>query len=205
MTAKFITLEGIEGVGKSTNTAFIVDILKQYNIPVYQTREPGGTKIAEQIRQVLLGSADEPIYANTELLLMFAARSQHINHVILPTLKKGTWVVCDRFTDASFAYQGGGRGMDNDKIKMLASWVQNTLTPDITFLLDAPVNIGSTRIKMRGTLDRFEQEKTAFFERVRDNYLSRAKESPRFKIIDASQPLDAVQQMIITHLKKILP
>lgn len=198
----FLTVEGIEGVGKSTAVKFIQEYLTKAQKKFIITREPGGTPIAEQVREVLLAPRDnEVMMPETELLLMFACRVQHIHHVILPALKAGQWVVSDRFTDASFAYQGGGRKLDVARIEMLENWLVKELRPDVTILLDAPPQIGLARAKHRGPQDRIEQEKVDFFERVRAGYLNRAQnDSQRFKIIDATQSLEAVQAAI----KKVL-
>ena len=161
---KFITLEGGEGVGKTTNLKFIKHYLEQHNISVVTTREPGGTTLAEKIRQLLLDNDSEAVSETAELLLIFAARAQHIKHVIEPALAEGTWVICDRFTDATYAYQGGGRNMRVSTIESLENWVQGALRPDLTILLDAPVEIGLERARLRSAFDRFESEKTNFFE-----------------------------------------
>ena len=193
----FITIEGGEGVGKSTNIAFIAEQLQLQGIDFILTREPGGTPLAEDIRQLLLIPRNESVAENTELLLMFAARAQHIAQVIKPALQSGKWVICDRFTDATFAYQGGGRGVDLGKISDLEQWVQGDLRPDYTLLLDAPIEVGMSRATKRGELDRFEQEQRAFFEAVRSTYLSLAEKfKQRFRIVDASQTLPAVQQSL---------
>lgn len=193
----FITVEGGEGVGKSTNIDFITRQLSKANIDYVLTREPGGTPMAEQIRNVLLEPREEKVAENTELLLMFAARAQHLATVIEPALAKGRWVICDRFTDATYAYQGGGRGVSLQKIADLEQLVQGDLRPDITLLLDAPIEIGMARARERGALDRFEQEQLQFFTAVRSTYLDMAANHPqRYRLIDASQPLDAVQQAI---------
>lgn len=194
---QFITLEGIEGVGKSTCIQFISDFLNTHDHPHIITREPGGTKFAEEIRGLLLAEHDEPIINESELLLMFAARAQNIQNCILPALLKGEWVVCDRFTDASFAYQGGGRGVDLEFIQSLKHWVQGELRPDLTFLLDAPVDIALERANKRGEPNRLEREKAEFYTRVRDAYLNSAKQEPdRFEVIDASTPVEQVQKQI---------
>jgi dTMP kinase len=190
----FLTVEGVEGVGKSTNIDFIADKLKAADIPFVLTREPGGTPLAEGVRELLLQRRQESVSENTELLLMFAARAQHIDQVIEPALNDGCWVVCDRFTDATYAYQGGGRGVPVNKIADLERWVQGDLRPDFTVLLDAPVELGLRRARQRAELDRFEQETLGFFESVRDAYLAMAKAEPgRYRLIDASQPLEGVQ------------
>ena len=198
---KFITLEGGEGVGKSTNLAFIADYLTQQRIAVLTTREPGGTPLAEQLRALLLDTKTEPLASATELLLMFAARAQHIKHVIEPALAAGQWVLCDRFTDSTYAYQSGGRHLPVESIASLENWVQGSLRPDLTLLLDAPVSVGLGRAKSRATLDRFEAEQLGFFERVRTAYLEQATAYPeRIKIISADQPLAQVQHAIINAI-----
>ena len=200
----FLTVEGAEGVGKSTNIAFIRSTLESKGIEVVVTREPGGTDMAEEIRAVLLKNRTEPVAENAELLLMFAARAQHIESLIKPALAAGKWVISDRFTDATYAYQGGGRGVDLDKISVLEQFVQNDFRPDKTILLDAPVEIGMARAHKRGELDRFENEKTAFFERVRRVYLDRmSKEPNRFELIDASKTLQEVQAQLKEVIEKI--
>ncbi|PPD30160.1 MAG: dTMP kinase [Methylomonas sp.] len=194
---RFITLEGGEGVGKSTNLQYIQQLLQQRQLEVVVTREPGGTELAEKIRQLLLEKHAETITENAELLLVFAARAQHIQRVILPALQQGRWVLCDRFTDATYAYQGGGRNMDENVIGWLENTVQGDLRPDLTLLLDAPLDVGMSRAQQRGKLDRFESEQRDFFERVRQAYLNRAgQDQQRYKIIDASLPLNQVQQQI---------
>lgn len=202
---KFITLEGGEGVGKSTNLHFIQDHLLQHHISVLVTREPGGTVLAEKIRKLLLDTNSEPISEQAELLLMFAARSQHIKQVIEPALTHGSWVLCDRFTDATYAYQGGGRKMSISAIEWLENLVQGSLRPDLTLLLDAPVEVGMARAKTRGQFDRFEAEKICFFEQVRRAYLVQAELHPeRIKLIKANQPLADVQRAIIDVLRPLL-
>lgn len=198
---RFITLEGGEGVGKSTNLAFIQQLLAERQIPFILTREPGGTAIAERIRAILLERQEESLSEHAELLLVFAARAQHIRQVILPALQQGRWVVCDRFTDATYAYQGGGRNMDSQTIAWLEHTVQGDLRPDLTLVLDAPIEIGMRRAKHRGELDRFETEQLGFFERVRQTYLQRAATDPgRYKVIDASLPLAQVQAQLRREL-----
>ncbi len=205
MAGKFITLEGGEGVGKTTNIEFIKEYLLQLNIPVVVTREPGGTPIAETLRKILLAKHEETISGQTELLLMFAARSQHLSEVIYPNLKKGNWVLCDRFTDATYAYQGGGRKVADDKIACLENLVQGGFRPDLTLLLDAPVEVGLIRAKARNELDRFEMEQIDFFKSVRETYLNRAKQYPeRIKIIQADQVLEQVQKQIAEQLEQIV-
>ena len=199
----FITLEGWEGAGKSTAMKYLQQQLCQLNVDVLTTREPGGTLIAEQIREILLKKQTEPLTAATELLLVFAGRSQHIANVIRPALAKGQWVVCDRFTDASFAYQGGGRGVSWPMIESLEQFVQQGLQPDVTILLDAPPHLGLKRISRRAELDRIEAEKIDFFKRVREAYLQRAKQDPkRFVIIDTSKPLATVKRRLLELAKK---
>lgn len=191
---RFITMEGIEGVGKSTNMAFVKKYLESKGIPLVVTREPGGTELAEKIRDLLLDHRNQSMVDDAELLLMFAARSQHLNELIIPTLESGKWVLCDRFTDATYAYQGGGRGISIERIAQLENWVQGELRPDATLLLDAPTEIGLARAAGREqAADRFEREKQDFFEKVRNCYLQMAKDNPqRYRIIDASQPLEQV-------------
>jgi len=201
----FITLEGGEGVGKSTNLAFIKQLLENAGKTVVVTREPGGTDFAEKIRQLLLENRDESVVESTELLLMFAARAQHIHHVIQPALSQGHWVLCDRFTDATYAYQGGGRGMDQSMIEWLEDKVQGDLRPDLTLLLDAPIAVGMGRVNKRGALDRFESEKQVFFEKVRATYLQRAQQSPqRIKLINAEQALLKVQAEINSEIEQLM-
>lgn len=202
---KFITLEGGEGVGKTTNLAFLKSYLQQHNIPVIVTREPGGTVLAEKIRHLLLTIDSEKISECAELLLVFAARAQHIKHVIEPALSQGHWVLCDRFTDATYAYQGGGRNMRISTIEWLENLVQGTLRPDLTLLLDAPVDIGIERAKKRGVFDRFEAEKVTFFEHVRRAYLLQAELYPeRITLIKANQPLTDVQRSIVKAIHPLL-
>jgi len=184
VTGVFITLEGGEGAGKSTQLAVLCEWLCARGVPLIQTREPGGTALGEQLRSLLLS---ERMDSDTELLLMFAARAEHLQQVIRPALAQGTWVVCDRFTDATYAYQGGGRGIADARIAVLETWVQGDLQPDLTLLLDVPVAQGLQRIQQRAALDRFEQEQQAFFEAVRGAYLARAASAPaRYRVIDAS-------------------
>jgi len=200
----FITVEGTEGVGKTTNLDFIQSCLERQGIDVVRTREPGGTPLAEDIRELLLSPREEPVAELTELLLMFAARAQHLQQVIRPALKAGRWVLCDRFTDATYAYQGGGRGMDTAQIAILEQLVQSELRPDLTLLLDLPVAIGLARARARSTPDRFEAEKVNFFEGVRTHYLQRAAEEPeRFAVINAEPALEQVQIQILTALQRL--
>jgi dTMP kinase len=195
--AKFITVEGVEGVGKSTNIAFMESYFREKNLPLLTTREPGGTPFAEEIRALLLANREEGVVEDAELLLMFAARAQHLREKIIPALDKGQWVLCDRFTDATYAYQGAGRHVDMAKIARLEELIQGELRPDLTLLLDIDVEQGMQRVGDRGELDRFEQEQLDFFERVRQCYLERAASVPtRYRVIDASQPLEDVQKDI---------
>ena len=198
---KFITVEGVEGAGKSTNLAFICDYLKQKDIDFCVTREPGGTDLAEQIRELLLVNRTEPMACMTELLLIFAARAQHLQEFIMPALERGQWVICDRFTDATYAYQGAGRHMGTDIVSSLEQLVQGDLRPDLTIILDVPLSVSKQRINKRGELDRFEQENDEFFERVRKAYHARAEQqASRYEIVDASVALDQVQ----AQLKQVL-
>lgn len=200
----FITIEGGEGVGKSTNIAFIQETLASKGIETIVTREPGGTPLAEEIREVLIKNREEKVVSETELLLMFAARAQHLHQKILPALEKGIWVISDRFTDATYAYQSGGRGVPSEKVALLENFVQGDVRPDLTLLLDAPIEVGMARAKNRGALDRFEEEQAAFFNNVRANYLARAEAEPeRFKIVDATQTLEEVQHDIASLLHKL--
>lgn len=202
---RFITVEGTEGVGKSTNIAFLCGLLKKQGIDVVLTREPGGTPLAEELRDLLLTPRDEMISQDTELLLMFAARAQHIDNVIRPALERGDWVISDRFTDATFAYQGGGRGVDISHIATLEDLVQQDLRPDLTFLLDLPVEVGLKRASERSAPDRFEREKLTFFENVRAAYLARAEDEPeRFAVIDAARDIPDVQEQIEQYLSQYL-
>lgn len=205
MTGRFITLEGSEGVGKSTNTNFVADLIKAAGHDVIVTREPGGTPLAERLREIALHHDDEPVPAMAELLIMFAARSLHLENLIKPAIAAGRWVVCDRFTDATYAYQGGGRGQDAERISALERWVQADTQPDLTILLDADPAIGMSRAAKRSAADRFERERVEFFQRVRLTYLARAdRYKSRFRVIDAGQPLERVQADIIKVLKKEL-
>ncbi|HFD12353.1 MAG TPA: dTMP kinase [Crenotrichaceae bacterium] len=196
MLGKMITLEGVEGAGKSTQLVMLVDYLRQHGVSVVSTREPGGTLLGEKIRGILLNDDGVCISDESELLLMFTARQQHLQEVIKPALAKGQWVVCDRFIDASYAYQSGGRGMDQHRVQRLEDWVLAGFKPDLTLLLDVPVSAGFSRIQNRGK-DRIEQENSAFFERVRRTYLQRAESDySRIKVIDSSQPVDVVANAI---------
>ncbi len=201
---KFITVEGIEGTGKSTNIEFITKRIEAQGFDVLRTREPGGTPMAEQIRLLLLDHGQEYLPSIAELLLFFAARSLHLRNSIIPALLDGKWVVCDRFTDASRAYQGSGRGQDLDRIERLAEWVQQGLEPDMTILLDAPAEVGMQRAAERGEGDRMDNEELAFYQRVRTGYLTLADMHPeRFAVVDASRPLPEVQGSIEAKLNTI--
>ncbi len=202
---RFISLEGGEGAGKTTNARFVVDYLRQQGVKLIQTREPGGTEVGEAIRAVLLDKKLAAMQADTELLLMFAARNEHLHQSILPALAQGIWVICDRFTDASYAYQGGGRQLSQARIAALETWVQGDIRPDTTLLFDLEVETGLARAHQRGETDRFEQEQRAFFERVRQVYLQRAQAFPQqYHIIDANPPLDQVQAQLKQVLNSLL-
>ena len=197
MRGKFITIEGTEGVGKTTNIQFIQNWMQAKKLPFVATREPGGTPLAEQIRDLLLSPRDELVCDTAELLLMFAGRAQHLHQVIEPSLEEGAWVLCDRFTDATYAYQGAGRNMRDDLIAELEMIVQGSLRPDLTLIFDIPVELGLKRASDRSEPDRFELEQTEFFELVRNGYLKIAEQNPdRCVVIDASQPLADVQRDI---------
>ncbi len=194
---KFITIEGIEGVGKSTNIDYLAGIIEANGYTVMKTREPGGTPIAERIRDILKEHGDEPLPDVAELLLMFAARSISVNNAIQPALSNGTWVISDRFTDSTRAYQGGGRGFPRQSIEWLAEFVHGDLQPDLTILLDAPVEIAMQRADRRGDPDRFEVERAEFFDQVRQTYLQLAEMEPeRFVVVDCSKDLESVQAAI---------
>jgi dTMP kinase len=205
MAGKFITLEGIEGVGKSTNLEFVAGYLSDRGQRVLTTREPGGTPVGERLRELLLDSERGSIPDTCELLMMFAARAAHIEKVIRPALEEGIWVVCDRFTDASYAYQGGGRGIDDEPIDLLKSLVQGGFAPNLTILLDATIEVSEARRVERGHRDRFESEEIEFFQRVRSKYLEIAKREPeRVVIIDASRNLEQVQGALSSVLEILL-
>ena len=192
---KFITFEGIDGAGKSTHIATVVDLLRARGLQVVSTREPGGTPLGEKLRELLL---HEAMHLETEALLMFAARREHLAQVIEPALARGDWVVCDRFSDATYAYQGGGRGLDKAKFADLERWVHGHLQPDLTFLFDLPPEVAGERIAQQGrVLDKFEQERADFHGRVRQAYLERAAESPRrIRVINAGQSLDSIKKQV---------
>lgn len=201
----FITVEGGEGAGKSTCLEFIKDFLQKNDIETVFTREPGGTDLGEDVRGILLNKDYLGMSADTELLLMFAARAEHISKKIRPSLEAGAWVVSDRFTDATYAYQGAGRGIDPERISVIENWVQGELRPDITLLLDLPVEVGMERASKRGELDRFEVEQLSFFYRVADIYRQRADGEPeRFRVIDASKTIHEVQEQIKSVLEEKL-
>ncbi|QIH07095.1 MULTISPECIES: dTMP kinase [unclassified Pseudomonas] len=205
MTGLFITLEGPEGAGKSTNREYLAERLRAAGIEVVLTREPGGTPLAERIRDVLLTPADEVMNSDTELLLVFAARAQHLATVIRPALARGAVVLCDRFTDSTYAYQGAGRGLSLERIEALEDFVQGELRPDLTLVFDLPVEVGLARASARGRLDRFELEGQAFFQKVREAFLERAAGAPqRYFLVDAAQPLAQVQQSLDALVPRLL-
>ncbi|WP_339510001.1 dTMP kinase [Pseudomonas sp. RL_15y_Pfl2_60] len=205
MSGLFITLEGPEGAGKSTNRDYLARKLEAQGLEVVLSREPGGTPLAERVRELLLTPNDEPMSADTELLLVFAARAQHIAQVIAPALARGCVVLCDRFTDATYAYQGGGRGLSEARISQLENFVQGDLRPDLTLVFDLPIEVGLSRAAARGRLDRFEQEGSNFFNAVRQTYLKRAQAAPeRYRIVDAAQTLEQVQVALDALLPTIL-
>ena len=194
---KFITLEGIEGVGKTSNLHYIKGLLESSGHSCVVTREPGGTNLGESLRALLLSHSEENMSADAELLMMFAARAEHLSKVIRPALDAGQTVLCDRFTEATYAYQGGGRQLDIDKISDLENWVQAELRPDLTIILDAPVEVGRARAGRRSEPDRIEKEHNDFFQRVRESYIELAKHYPqRICLVDASLELTAVQQQV---------
>lgn len=205
---KFITLEGMEGVGKSSHIGLVVEMLQSRGIDAVATREPGGTRLGERIRELLLNQDDLPaIHADAELLLIFAARAEHLQQLILPALSAGRWVVCDRFTDASYAYQGAGRGITHERIAALEHWTQGALRPHLTLLLDSKVETALARMRARGAgnRDRYERETIEFFVRVRDGYRKLAARQPhRFKVINADGSLDYVRRQIVTACKTFL-
>ncbi len=203
--ARFITVEGIEGAGKSTCLNLIRDCIRQHGWPLEVTREPGGTELGEDLRELLLGHRHEGMADSTELLLMFAARAEHLHAKIIPALSSGSWVLCDRFTDATYAYQGYGRGIELERIAVLEQWVQRGRRPDLTLLMDLPVETGLERAGRRSEPDRFERQTLAFFERVRNGYLSLARAEPeRFRVIDASQSLREVSEQVSAVINAFL-
>ena len=202
----FITVEGVEGAGKSTQLSFIDSYLRAAGISLVVTREPGGTPLAEEIRELLLRPRDAGMAPTTELLLMFAARAEHLEQKIMPAIRRGDWVLCDRFTDATYAYQGGGRNLNKSLITELEQLVQGDHRPDLTIYLDLPVATGLERARKRGQLDRFEQEDVGFFERVRKAYLERSRQLPGiYRVVDASQSIEDVKLQIRNILDAILP
>lgn len=202
---RFITVEGIEGAGKSTQMQAVGEFLRARGVPTVITREPGGTELGEALRELLLDTENRTMAADTELLLVFAARAEHLDKVIVPALESGTWVLSDRFTDATFAYQGGGRGIDAERIAVLEQWVQGGLRPDLTLLLDLPVTAGMQRIAGRNPPDRFEREDDTFFERIRASYLERAAAEPgRFRRIDAGAPPESVRAQVLEAVEALL-
>lgn len=201
---RFITVEGGEGVGKSTNIDFLCELIRRHSLKVLKTREPGGTPTAERIRELLLEHGDEPLPDTAELLLFFAARSLHVENVIRPALATGTWVVCDRFTDTTRAYQGAARGLDRERIETLARWVHHDLVPDLTLLLDASDAVGRERAERRGEADRLEAEARQFHSKVRAGYLELARSEPgRFALIDASRALVDVQADVAHAVQRL--
>lgn len=202
---RFITVEGLEGAGKSTCIKAIERLLRESGLRVRVTREPGGTPLGEAVREILLNPRFKGMNSSSETLLMFAARAEHLSEVIQPALTAGEWVVCDRFTDATYAYQGGGRQLGEDRIAVLENWTQGAFRPDVTILLDLPVEIGLSRAAKRGSPDRFEQERETFFERARAVYHSRAaREAGRFRVIDASRPVEEVIASIANSLRDVM-
>lgn len=198
----FITFEGIDGAGKSTHIQWLTDYLKSKNIDVISTREPGGTDLGEQIRNMLL---NQDMHVKTEALLMFASRNEHIQKIIKPNLKNNKWVISDRFTDASYAYQGGGRGLNQDEIKVLENWTHLGLQPDCTLLFDLPLEIAQQRINSERKLDRFEQEKQDFFLRTKNTYLKRAQQySDRFLVLDSSQEITTIRKQIKEKIDSLI-
>jgi thymidylate kinase len=201
----FITLEGIEGAGKSTCMALVSRLLREAGRAPLETREPGGTPLGEALRELLLGHRHDGMATDTELLLMFAARAEHLQQKILPALEGGRWVLCDRFTDATYAYQGGGRGIERERIGVLEQWVQRGLKPDLTLLLDLPPEVGLERAGRRSAPDRFEKEQRPFFERVRQAYLDLAAAEPgRFRVIDAARPLEEVERQVSRAVREFV-
>lgn len=202
---KFITIEGGEGAGKTTNIEFMLHYLRQHGKDVVVTREPGGTMVAEKIRAVLLEKDEEPLCDLAELLLIFAARVQHVENKLRPALDTGKWVICDRFVDSSYAYQAGGRAIDEKKLETLEKWVVPTLKPELTLLIDIPVDIGMARVHRRNSPDRFESEEISFYQKVRKRYLTLAKKHHhRIKVIDGRQSIRQVQSEIRGYLDLLL-
>ena len=201
----FITFEGVEGAGKTTNIAYIAEKIERSGHEILLTREPGGTALGEAIRELLISKDFPEMHQDTELLLMFAARAEHLQREIIPALNAGKWVLCDRFTDATYAYQGAGRGIDVSHIKLLENFVQGSLRPDYTFLFDLDAEIGLARALSRGESDRFEQQHVDFFNRVRNQYLKMASDDVgRYRIVNAQHDLETVQKQIDSLLSQIL-
>jgi dTMP kinase len=201
MNAKFITLEGMDGAGKSTHISSIIELLSARGVEVVSTREPGGTELGERLRELLLHEAMHP---ETETLLMFAARREHIAQVIKPALARGAYVLSDRFTDATYAYQCGAKGVDASKIELLEHWVQDSLQPDMTLLFDVPVEVSMQRLSAARTPDKFERESADFFTRIRNAYLQRAQQNPaRFRVIDSNQPLAEVAKSVVEAIASL--
>jgi dTMP kinase len=201
MNAKFITLEGMDGAGKSTHISSIIELLSARGVEVVSTREPGGTELGERLRELLLHEAMHP---ETETLLMFAARREHIAQVIKPALARGAYVLSDRFTDATYAYQCGAKGVDASKIELLEHWVQDSLQPDMTLLFDVPVEVSMQRLSAARTPDKFERESADFFTRIRNAYLQRAQRNPaRFRVIDSNQPLAEVAKSVVEAIASL--
>ncbi len=206
MAGKFISIEGVEGAGKSTQVRFIQDYLTSLGKTVVVTREPGGTELSEKIRNLLLQPSPNSMDNDTELLLMFASRAEHVSKVINPALHRGEWVLCDRFLDATYAYQGAGRGIQRQRIQQIADWTLKGLTPDLTLLFDLPVELGLERVlERKGEMDRFEQEKINFFKKIRKSYLKSAKAEPnRIKIVDASLSITKIQKQLTQLIKPLI-
>jgi len=206
MVGKFISIEGVEGAGKSTQVSFIQDYLTSLGKIVVVTREPGGTELSEKIRHLLLEPSSNSMANDTELLLMFASRAEHVSQVINPALHRGDWVLCDRFLDATYAYQGGGRGIQRQRIQQIADWTLRGLIPDLTLLFDLPVELGLERVLERKEgMDRFEQEKIEFFQKIRKSYLKSAEEEPnRIKILDASLSITKIQEQLTQLIKPLI-
>ena len=206
MVGKFISIEGVEGAGKSTQVSFIQDYLTSLGKTVVVTREPGGTELSEKIRNLLLEPSPNSMDNDTELLLMFASRAEHVSKVINPALHRGEWVLCDRFLDATYAYQGAGRGIQRQRIQQIADWTLKGLTPDLTLLFDLPVELGLERVlERKGGMDRFEQEKINFFKKIRKSYLKSAKAEPnRIKIVDASLSRTKIQKQLTQLIKPLI-
>jgi len=201
---RFITFEGVEGGGKSSNIGVVKNLLSEQGIDVVVTREPGGTPMAEEIRAIVLQQREETVDATAELLLIFAARAQHFHALIQPALAEGSWVLCDRFTDATYAYQGAGRGLPLANIAVLENLVQGSVRPDLTLLFDIDVATGLSRARGRGALDRFEQQEQAFFERIRSYYLSRAETESYYRIVDASQSFEQVERQVRNRMNEFI-